>query len=147
MSYYPLKIESLPPREQVIDAINRLYVGIDDSNVEVLESSFLHSAEVFLKLDKHITRGWENLKQFLVEGVVQIPTTHQVTNFRVTFDSENSAKLTANLVAHHLSEEKGFYTVAGVLEVVVVLDEADGLRKILEFTLMEEKWRRTEKDV
>ncbi len=73
-------------------------------------------------------------------------TIHQVTNFRVAIDNIDSAKLTANLAAHHLSEEKGFYTVAGVLEVVVVLDEADGLWKIPEFTL-EEKWRRTEKDV
>lgn len=86
------------------------------------------------------------MKQFLVEGVVKIPTTHQVTNFRVAFDSEDLAKLTENLVAHHLSEEKGFYTVAGVLEVVVVMDEVDGLWKIFEFTL-KEKWRRTEKDV
>lgn len=99
-----------------------------------------------MKLDKHITKGWENLKQFLVEGVVQIQTTHQVPNFRVAFDNRDSAKLTANLLAYHLSEEKGFYTVAGVLEVVVVLDEADGLWKILEFTL-KEKWGRTEKDV
>ncbi len=71
MPYYPLKIESLPPRVQVIGAINRLYVGIDDSNVEVLESSFVRSDEVVVKLDKHITKGWENLKQFLVEGAVK----------------------------------------------------------------------------
>lgn len=62
MPYYPLEIESLPPREQVIDAINRLYVGIDDSNVKVLESSFVHSDEVVVKVDKHITKGWENFE-------------------------------------------------------------------------------------
>lgn len=139
MTYYPIQIDSLSPREQVIDAINRLYIGLDDVNMDLVESAIVHSEEVSIKMGDKVTKGWGNLREHLLKNVIPVSTTHQLTNFRVIFDSETSARLTAHCVAHHLNEGKGYNAVGGLFEVDLVYEEADDLWKILHLT-MKIKW-------
>ncbi len=138
-SYYPIKIQSLTPREQVIDAMNRLYAGFDDSNIELAASAFAHSDEIAVKLGGKVINGWTNLREEFIKNVMPVSTIHQLTNFRVIFESGTAAKLTAHCVAHHSTEERGYYSRGGLAEVSLVYDEADDLWKIVELT-MKGKW-------
>lgn len=140
MTYYPIQLDSLSSREHVIDAVNRLYTGLDDENIDLVDSAIVHSNEVSIRMGDKVTQGWDNLRDHLLNNVMPVPTTHQLTNFRVIFDRTTSARLTARCVAHHSSEEKGYYAVGGLFEVDLVYDEADDLWKILHLT-MKLKWK------
>lgn len=138
---WPIRIEDLSPRDQVVDALNRVLAGLDDNNVELLESGAVDDEETSFVLGEKVVKGWTYLKGYFVSKIFSLATTHSMTNIRVHFQSETSAKVTANAIAYHSKPENAFkpenqpYITGGIYFIDVVKDEKDGLWKFKRWEL------------
>ncbi|KAF9871952.1 hypothetical protein CkaCkLH20_10584 [Colletotrichum karsti] len=95
-------------QEPIIDAILRLYLGIDTNNLDLFTSGFTEDAEIDLS---NVSMGGQpmtklqGLREDIVPKVLNFlgpfGTSHSVTNFRVDKQSPDLAVVTYIIVAQH----------------------------------------------
>jgi len=138
----PIEITGLSAREEVIDAFNRVMIGLDDSNLEFFNSAVVQNDDTKLVIGDKTTQGYEAIRDYMVNRIFPLATTHNLSNFRVNFINDSLAQVRANAIAFHSKSEKAIFQadnepfVTGAVYLVdVVKDEADGLWKFKQWDL------------
>jgi len=143
MTEYPTVLSGLTPREAVIDALHRSILGIDSSDEAMYKSSLYDSPETSFKIGDsgNTIQGAAAISEYIITKIFPLTTLHQISNVRVDLkDGADTARLTANAVAHHYRPEDAFkperlsYVSGGQYDVGLVRDK-DGLWKIKDWTL------------
>ena len=120
---------ALTPREAVTDTLYRALLGLDSNNRPLFESACLATSDMEWVGGGYSIKGWGAVSA-LFERVFSLITTHVISNVRVAFEDEETARLTAHAVSYHVRledkesvEEKSF-TGYSLYDIVLVRPEA-----------------------
>jgi hypothetical protein len=100
----PSPLHALTPREAVTDALHRAILGLDSNNRTLFASACLTTPEMQWHGGGISVYGWDGISA-LFERVFSLITTHVVSNIRVVFVDEATARLTAHAVSYHVRPE------------------------------------------
>lgn len=124
-------LTALTPREAVTDALHRCFLGLNTKDEELFASAFLKDEATSMIIGPTTHQGWDAINA-LCKGTFDIVTTHHATNIRVDLKTENTASLSAHVIAYHVRPDEAMrredtkFTVGELYLIDLVRDHEGG---------------------